>query len=125
MTLDCVVGKRDLVQGVERDVSERHPSSDAEAVRSQQGSPDIVIPVAQKLAQDVDRHHSKSAIRFDLQNRQHRFIQNRVSDVLGRVRIGGNLPVESSQQCCVKSQGLTYLSQDIVHRFTRFGIPLA
>lgn len=60
-------------------------------IRSEGDSPDIIVPVTQELAQNVDRHHSETAIRFDFQDRQNRFIQDRVPHVLGRVRICGNL----------------------------------
>lgn len=36
--------------------------------RNGESVPDVVVPVAQEFAQDVDRHDSETAIRLDLEN---------------------------------------------------------
>lgn len=53
--------------------------------------PNIIISITQKLAKNIDGHNSKASISLDLQNRKHRLVENRISDILCRVRIGCNL----------------------------------
>ena len=45
--------------------------------------PNVVVSVSQELSQNINRHHSQPILRLDLQNRQHRLVENRVSNVLG------------------------------------------
>ena len=49
-----------------------------------QHEPDIIVAVAEELAQYVDGHNAKAAvcIRLNLQNGNDGFIENRISDIL-------------------------------------------
>ena len=67
--------------------------------------PDVVVPVRKELAEDVDRHNPQPLIRLDLQNRQHRLIQNRIPHILRPVRIR------------------RHLRQNIIHTLTTSLIP--
>lgn len=67
------VHRDDLVERVERNVA------------------NVVVAVAQKLAQNVDGHDAQPVLRLDLQHRENRLVQNRVAHVLARFRVGGYL----------------------------------
>jgi hypothetical protein len=74
VTLDGVRVHRDnLEKGVEGDVA------------------NVVVAVAEELSENVDRHHPQTAVRLNLENRQDRLVKDRVSDVLGRLGVGGDL----------------------------------
>ena len=53
--------------------------------------PNIVIPIAQKLPKNVDRHNTQARICLDVENTEDRFVKNRVPDVLRRIRVRGDL----------------------------------
>lgn len=39
-------------------------------------TPDVVIPVTQKLSKNVNGHHSKTSISLDFQNRKNGLVEN-------------------------------------------------
>lgn len=53
--------------------------------------PDVVVSVGKELSENVDRHDSQALIRLDLQYRQHRLVEDRVSDILARVGVRRDL----------------------------------
>lgn len=69
--------------------------------------PDVVVPVTQKLAQNIDCHYPQAGVRFDVQDCQNCLIKNRVPDILGRISVGG------------------HLSKNVIHGFTSAFIPFA
>ena len=84
VTLDGVrVDRDDLVESVESDVAvyTRQRASGGKAAGD---APNVVVSVAQELAQNVDRHHAQTVLRLDLENGEHRLVEDRVPDVLGR-----------------------------------------
>ena len=76
MSLNSIrVHRDDLVEGVEGDIA------------------DIVVPVREELAQNVDGHHAKSTVRLDLQNSKDCLVQDGIPNVFGRVSVGCDLPL--------------------------------
>lgn len=74
MALDGVrVDRDDFQERVERDVA------------------DVVVPVPEELAEDVDRHDAQAAVGLDVEDGQHGLVQDRVADVLGRLGVGRDL----------------------------------
>lgn len=123
MSLDCLGVHRDyLVEGVEGDIPGVSVWPIGLYLRTVH-SPNIIIPVRQKLSQDIDSHDPQSAIRLDIQNSQDCLVQDRVSYVLTRIGIGSNLR-KISFQPPLSEIPLTHLRQDIIHLLTRSCIPL-
>ncbi len=83
------VHRHDLVQGVECNIPGVPVSRGSLLIK--RDAPNIVVLVAQELAQDVDRHYPQPSVCFNLQYSQDGFIQNRVADVFRRVCICRNL----------------------------------
>lgn len=53
--------------------------------------PDVVVSIPEELSQDIDRHHPKRVLGVNLENREHRLVQDGVSNVLGGFSIGRDL----------------------------------
>jgi len=79
----------DLEKSVERDVA------------------NVVVAVAEELAEDVDGHDAQAAVGFDVEDREDRLVQDRVADVLGRLGVGRDL------------------GEDVVHGLARLDVALA
>ena len=71
-----------------------------------QCEPDIIVTVAKELAQYVDGHNTEAAvcIRFNVQDGEDGFIENRISDIFRRIGV-----------CC-------YLSRASVGQLRRCGV---
>jgi hypothetical protein len=69
--------------------------------RGERDVPDVVVPVREELAEDVDREHAQARVGLDLEDREHGLVQHRVPHVLARVRVRRDL------------------REDVVHRVAR------
>lgn len=99
MPLDDIrLGRDHFVQRMQGNVS----VTISEAIRVDRRSdlPNIVVPIAQELSKDVDGHDTETVLCLNLQHGQYGLVQDRVSDVLGCIRVGRNL------------------SKDVVHELT-------
>jgi len=54
-------------------------------------APNVVVPIAQKLAKDINGHNTKACVRLDLKNSEHCLVQDRVSDVLRTISVRSDL----------------------------------
>ena len=54
-------------------------------------SPNVVVPVAQESAEQVDGQDAQALLRLDLHDGQHGLVQNGVANVFAGVRVGGDL----------------------------------
>lgn len=64
----------------------------------------VFVAIEQETTENVDGQHAQPALRFDVHDGQHSFVEDGVADVLGRLRIG------------------RHLCQYVVHRFRSLGI---
>ena len=79
-----------------------------------QSSPDIVVSVGEEFPEDIDCHHSESAVRFDLQHGENSLVEYRVSNILGGVGVCGHLVLlQHAQRLALRKANL---SQYVVHR---------
>ena len=60
-------------------------------VHRRDGVPNVVVAIAQELAEDVYGHDAEAAVSLDLEDGHDRLVENRVPDILGGVGVRGDL----------------------------------
>ena len=75
--------------------------------RTARDTPNVVVAVAQKLAEDIDCHDAQAAIGLNFEHRHHCLIENGVADVLRRVGVGCDLAGnKEADECLLVFTGL-------------------
>lgn len=85
MTLNGVgIHRNHLAQSVESNISAGSVSieNSRQWLTCQIDEPNVIVPVAEELAQDIDRHHPQTAVCFDLEDSHDSLVQNGIPNIL-------------------------------------------